>query len=479
MIKIDHLSKKYNDNVVLDDISLEIKQGDVVGIIGPSGTGKSTLLRCVNRLETPEKGTVTIGDKVIGLSERKPKELLYLRQNTGMVFQRFNLFEKKTALENVMEGLIVVKKMKKDEARAIALEELKLVGMEKWANHYPKHMSGGQQQRVALARALAMKPQILLLDEPTSALDPELVGEVLFAAHMDTVEPAKGKKAVFHDDGTVTSDGTTVLGADDLAGVTAIYEAVRHITEAGAPHSPIEILISTGEELYCKGANAFDYSQVQAKEAYVLDLSGAIGAAAYAAPTLVSFKAEIQGKAAHAGFHPEDGINSIQAAARAVAQLPQGHVAESTTANIGKIGGGSGTNIVSESCLVEGEIRSLNHETAMELLATYQKTFQQEADAIGAKLVWEEKLNIHAYETPLTGVAAKHYESAVAKEGLTAAFEKTFGGSDNNVFAQHGIEGLVIATSMNQVHSCAEYTKIPEIAQVARIVENLAALLED
>ena len=117
MIKIDHLSKKYNDNVVLDDISLEIKQGDVVGIIGPSGTGKSTLL--------------------------------YLRQNTGMVFQRFNLFEKKTALENVMEGLIVVKKMKKDEARAIALEELKLVGMEKWANHYPKHMSGGQQQRVA------------------------------------------------------------------------------------------------------------------------------------------------------------------------------------------------------------------------------------------------------------------------------------------------------------------------------------------
>ena len=146
---------------------------------------------------------------------------------------------------------------------------------------------------------------------------------VLFAAHMDTVEPAKGKKAVFHDDGTVTSDGTTVLGADDLAGVTAIYEAVRHITEAGAPHRPIEILISTGEELYCKGANAFDYSQVQAKEAYVLDLSGAIGAAAYAAPTLVSFKAEIQGKADHAGFHPEDGINSIQAAARAVAQLPQ------------------------------------------------------------------------------------------------------------------------------------------------------------
>ena len=114
-------------------------------------------------------------------------------------------------------------------------------------------------------------------------------------------------------------------------------------------------------------------------------------------------------------------------------------------------------------------------KTAMELLETYYRTFQQEAEKIGAKLVWEEKLNIHAYETPLTSDAARHYESAVAEEGLTAAFEKTFGGSDNNVFAQHGIEGLVIATSMNQVHSCAEYTKIPEIAQVARIVANLAA----
>ena len=114
---------------------------------------------------------------------------------------------------------------------------------------------------------------------------------------------------------------------------------------------------------------------------------------------------------------------------------------ESTTANIGKIGGGSGTNIVSESCVIEGEIRSLNHETAMELLETYHRIFQQEAEKIGAKLVWEEKLNIHAYETPLTSDAARHYESAVAEEGLTAAFEKTFGGSDNNVFA--GIQNFV------------------------------------
>ena len=222
MIKIDHLSKKFNDNVVLDDISLDIKKGDVVGIIGPSGTGKSTLLRCVNRLETPERGTVTIGDKTIDLSEKKPKDLLHLRQNTGMVFQRFNLFEKKTALENVMEGLIVVKKMSKAQAREIAIEQLKLVGMAPWANHYPKHLSGGQQQRVSIARALCMNPDILFFDEPTSALDPELTGEILkvikdlAAEHITMVivthemNFAKdiSDRIIFMDDGLIAVEGT-------------------------------------------------------------------------------------------------------------------------------------------------------------------------------------------------------------------------------------------------------------------------------
>lgn len=297
---------------------------------------------------------------------------------------------------------------------------------------------------------------------------------VLFAAHMDTVNPALGKKAILHEDGTVTSDGTTVLGADDLSGVTAIYETVKYIKENKLPHRPIEILITVGEELYCKGANAFDYSKVTAKEAYVLDLSGPIGTAAYAAPTLVSFEAVINGKAAHAGFRPEDGINSILAAAKAVAVLPQGHIDEVTTANIGIISGGSGTNIVSESCRISGEIRSLNHEKALQVLNQYHETFQKEAGNVGANLVWDEKLNIQAYETGLDSDVANHYAKAVEKQKLIPVFEKTFGGSDNNVFAQHGIEGLVIATSMNQVHSCREYANLFEIAQVIRILIDLS-----
>lgn len=300
---------------------------------------------------------------------------------------------------------------------------------------------------------------------------------LLLGVHMDTVEPSRGKKAVFHPDGRVTSDGTTVLGADDLAGVTAIYEAVRYLKEQNVLRRTVEILITTGEELYCKGANAFDYSRVQSKEAYALDLSGKIGAAAYAAPTLISFSATVRGKAAHAGFYPEKGINSIQAAARAIARLSQGRIDENTTANIGLFSGGTGTNIVPESCTAGGEIRSLNHEKAMKILKEYHQIFQEEADQAGAKLQWEEKLNIIAYETSLSGKAAQNYKKAVEKAGLTAEFEKTFGGSDNNVFAQHGIEGLVIATSMNQVHSCSEYCSIPEIRQVSEILVNLCSQL--
>ena len=181
MIEIRGLKKKFQDNIVLDGIDLSINKGDIIGIIGPSGTGKSTLLRSINLLEKPEEGTITIGDISVSLplKGKDKKKITDLRKKTGMVFQRFNLFEHKTALENVMEGLLVVQKKSKEEAKKIALEALDEVGLLNWQNHYPKHMSGGQQQRVAIARTLAMRPDVILLDEPTSALDPELIGEVL------------------------------------------------------------------------------------------------------------------------------------------------------------------------------------------------------------------------------------------------------------------------------------------------------------
>ena len=179
MIEIKNLSKRFGKNVVLDNVSLEIHPGDVLGIIGSSGTGKSTLLRCINFLEKPESGIITIDDVTVDAKHHSSKECLRLRQKTAMVFQNFGLFYRKTALQNVMEGLVVVKRMPKEEAAAIAREELAKVGLADRENYYPSQLSGGQQQRVAIARALAMKPQLLLFDEPTSALDPEMVKEVL------------------------------------------------------------------------------------------------------------------------------------------------------------------------------------------------------------------------------------------------------------------------------------------------------------
>lgn len=178
MIYISELSKTFSGQKVLNNLSLEIQKGEVVALIGSSGAGKSTFLRSLNYLEAPNSGRIKIDDFEVDFEHITQDQILTLRRKLAMVFQQFNLFGRKTALENVKEGLIVVKGLSDQEATKIAREELAKVGLSDRENHYPRHLSGGQKQRVALARALAMKPEVLLLDEPTSALDPELVGEV-------------------------------------------------------------------------------------------------------------------------------------------------------------------------------------------------------------------------------------------------------------------------------------------------------------
>lgn len=175
-IQIKHLRKSFDDLEVLKDINVDIKEGEVVCIIGPSGSGKSTFLRCINQLETPTGGEILY--KGENLCE-KNADIRRFREEVGMVFQRFNLFPLKTVLGNVTMAPVLTKHKDKKEAEATALELLRKVGLESKAKARPDMLSGGQQQRVAIARALAMEPQALLFDEPTSALDPELVGEVL------------------------------------------------------------------------------------------------------------------------------------------------------------------------------------------------------------------------------------------------------------------------------------------------------------
>ncbi|WP_339469105.1 MULTISPECIES: L-cystine ABC transporter ATP-binding protein TcyN [unclassified Pseudomonas] len=182
MIVVEKLTKQFNSQVVLNGIDLEVKEGEVIAIIGPSGSGKTTFLRCLNFLEQPTSGRIKVGDIEIDTSRpinQQQSLVRRLRQHVGFVFQSFNLFPHRTALENVIEGPTVVKKMPREAADALGRKLLAKVGLAGKEDVYPRRLSGGQQQRVAIARALAMEPEVILFDEPTSALDPELVGEVL------------------------------------------------------------------------------------------------------------------------------------------------------------------------------------------------------------------------------------------------------------------------------------------------------------
>jgi glutamate transport system ATP-binding protein len=176
LVVLEHVDKWFGDLHVLQDINLSIARGEVVVVIGPSGSGKSTLCRAINRLETIDKGSISLDGQPL---PQEGKDLANLRAEVGMVFQSFNLFAHKTILQNVTLGPIKVRKQNKDEAEARAHTLLERVGVAQQANKYPAQLSGGQQQRVAIARALAMEPKVMLFDEPTSALDPEMIKEVL------------------------------------------------------------------------------------------------------------------------------------------------------------------------------------------------------------------------------------------------------------------------------------------------------------
>ncbi|HKU02661.1 MAG TPA: amino acid ABC transporter ATP-binding protein [Arthrobacter sp.] len=220
LVKIEGLHKYYGHHHVLRGIDMTVNQGEVSVVIGPSGSGKSTMLRCVNLLESISAGRISVGGQLIGyrevngrLHDLKTKEIAAQRREIGMVFQRFNLFPHKTALQNVMEAPVHVKGQSKASAQKRALELLDRVGLGDRAGHYPSQLSGGQQQRVAIARALAMEPELMLFDEPTSALDPELVGDVLNVMK-DLAKSGMTMIVVTHEIGFAREVGDTLTFMD-------------------------------------------------------------------------------------------------------------------------------------------------------------------------------------------------------------------------------------------------------------------------
>ncbi|MEN8584686.1 amino acid ABC transporter ATP-binding protein [Burkholderia sp. RS01] len=249
LVRIENVRKSFGKNEVLKDITLDVNAGEVTCLLGPSGSGKSTLLRCINHLESIDGGRIYVDEDLIGyrqqgekIYEMHPKEIARQRRNIGMVFQKFNLFPHKTAIENITEAPTGVKGLPKADALKRAMELLDRVGLADWAGHYPAQLSGGQQQRVAIARALAMDPKLMLFDEPTSALDPELVGDVLdvmrslasqgmtmiVVTHEIGFARGAGDQVVFMDGGVVVEQGdpAQVISAPRHERTKAFIESV-------------------------------------------------------------------------------------------------------------------------------------------------------------------------------------------------------------------------------------------------------------
>ena len=300
---------------------------------------------------------------------------------------------------------------------------------------------------------------------------------VLLSAHMDTVEPGIGKKAVYDPEkGILKSDGRTVLGADDIAGIVEILEAVRLIRESGRKHKNVELLFPVAEEVYTKGSAAFDYSKLSAKEAYCLDLSGHVGLAAIKAPTLISFRITVHGKASHAGFAPEKGVNAIEIAAKAIAGIKQGQVDEDSTLNIGTVKGGTATNIVPDEVKIEGEIRSFKHESALKLLKDTKFRFEEEAIRLGAGMAgieFKSEIHLIAYERKEEEEVVKNFLSAAKKIGTEPKLISTMGGADNHQFNKNGIKGIVLSCGMQNVHTTEEYIEIADLEAGADLVAEL------
>ena len=209
-LEVSQLKKSFGPLEVLKGIDLSINQGDVVAILGPSGSGKTTLLRCINFLEHADSGLLTFDGEVFDLSHVSKRDIARIRRKTAFVFQSYNLFLNKTALQNVTEGLITVRKLPKEAAVEKARMALSKVGMLDRQDHYPNQLSGGQQQRVAIARALATDPEIIYFDEPTSALDPELIGEVL-SVMRDLAQEGMTMLVVTHELGFAKSVSSQVV----------------------------------------------------------------------------------------------------------------------------------------------------------------------------------------------------------------------------------------------------------------------------
>ena len=301
--------------------------------------------------------------------------------------------------------------------------------------------------------------------------DPSLE-PILLSAHLDTVEPSRGKKAVVHPDGLITSAKDTVLGADDAAGLASIIHAVKNVIENGVSHRPVELVFDVCEEKYCVGIQRFDYSKIDSKQVYVLDLDGRVGRAAFHAPSIVQYRAVFRGRAAHAGFSPEEGLHAIKTAAEALNGITCGRTGDMTV-NIGSISGGIADNIVPPECTVTGEIRGFNNCEVTAKTDEIGAKMRSVAEKNGLGCDFSKTVICKAFKTEEDSEICLNYAKACEKAGVKPEFIKTYGASTNNHWSEWGFCGLVISCGMNNCHSVEEWTTADELCRSAEIVYNI------
>lgn len=295
---------------------------------------------------------------------------------------------------------------------------------------------------------------------------------IMFASHMDTVEPAKGVEPAIAD-GVIRSSGNTILGGDDKAGIAAMLELISVLAGKSVPHGPVHLVFTIAEEVGLEGAKNLDLSDKHIDFAYVLDSNGKVGNIVVSAPYQDSFIAEFKGRAAHAGLAPEDGINAITAAAKAIGYMKLGRIDEETTANVGVIEGGRAANIVAESAKVIAEARSIDVKKLEKQSEEMIACFERGAKETGAKVSIKRYRPYEGYSLTESDEVVKRVIGALNRLGISYNLIKSGGGSDTNIFNAMGINAVNLGIGVEFVHTTDEYIPIAELRNLAMLLVEL------
>lgn len=298
----------------------------------------------------------------------------------------------------------------------------------------------------------------------------EKAPKLLFTCHMDTVTPGKCIKPVLHEDGWIRSDGTTILGSDDKAGIAALIEAIKVIQEQQLAHGQIQFVITAGEESGLAGARALDPKYVDADYGFALDSNGEVGAIAVAAPTQAKIKMTVIGKSAHAGVNPEDGISAIQVAAKAVSRMKLGRIDHETTANIGKFSGGGPTNVVCDLAELDAEARSIVHEKVEQQLASMREALETTARDYNANSEFRSEIVYPGFSFNENDPVVQLAQKAITSLGLNTRTFASGGGSDANIFNGLGVPTVNLALGYEHIHTTKEQIKAEDIVKASQVV---------